>query len=69
VKYTFPILLLTVTILELYYDHDLILVFTIAVIYCDVRNYIEDLNLFLLVTAYMFFDLYMWLSIDFILFF
>ena len=50
--------LVTVTFLELYYDHDLIS-FTIAIIYCDVRNYIEDLNLFILVTEYMFFDLNM----------
>jgi len=69
VKYALPILLLTVTILELYYDHDLISVFTTAILYCDVRIYIEDLNLFLMVTEYVFHDLYMWLSIDFILFF
>ena len=68
-KYALPILLLTVTILELYYDHDLISVFSTAILYCDVRIYIEDLNLFLMVTEYVFHDLYMWLSIDFILFF
>jgi len=61
--------LVTVTILELCYDHDLISIFTTAIIHCDVRNYIKDLNFFLLVTEYVFFDLYMWLSIDFILFF
>jgi len=64
VKYALPILLLTVTILELYYDHDLISIFTPSIIHCGVRNYIKGLNFFLLVTEYVFFDLYVWLSID-----
>jgi hypothetical protein len=64
-----PILLLTVTVLELSYDHSLISIFTTALIYCDVRKNNEDLNLFLLVNEYVFRDLYMWLSIDLILLF
>jgi hypothetical protein len=64
-----PVLLLIVTVLELPYHRDLISIFTTATIYCEVRNYIQDLNIFLCVSEYVFCDLYLWLAVDFILFF